>query len=165
LRVRKLNIDANALLDVLKSEKESYQELLNLSKKEQELIVSGNIEELSDLVKATEQMMQGVRDLERKRLTLLQVGTDSIPQPVPQLSTILKDFDKQTADEAAKLKDQMLSIVEDLGETNKTNAELLRRNIGYINFLFNAIMREESPVYGQKPNPQGVNPKLFDGRA
>ncbi|MHB8841663.1 MAG: flagellar export chaperone FlgN, partial [Candidatus Aquicultor sp.] len=118
------------------------------------------------LVKATEQMMRVVRDLEKKRLTLMNVGTDSsVPQPIPQLSTILKDFDKQTADKAVELKDQMLSIVEDLGETNKTNAELLRRNIGYINFLFNAIMRDESPVYGQKPNPQGVNPKLFDGRA
>jgi len=166
LRVRKLNIDANALIDVLKSEKESYQGLLNLSKKEQELIVSGNIEDLSDVVKATEQMMRVVRDLERKRLTLLDVDTNSnLSQPTPQLSTILKDFDKQTAEAAAELKDQMLAIVEDLGETNKTNAELLRRNIGHTNFLFNAIMRDESPVYGQKPNPQGVNPKLFDGRA
>lgn len=161
-----MKTDAIALLDVLKSEKESYQELLNLSKKEQELIVSGNIEELSDVIKATEQMMQVVRDLERERLTLLDIDVDSnLPQPTPELSTIIKDFDKQSAAEAIELKDQMLSIIEDLGKTNRTNAELLRRNIGYVNFLFNAIMREENPLYGQKPNPQGANPKLFDGRA
>lgn len=162
----KLKMDAVALINILRSEKESYQELLNLAKREQDLIVKGDIEGLSDVVKATEHLMFTVRDLEDKRLTLLSVFNDStLPQPSPELSAIIKNLDEPEAREAKGLKDEMLSIIEDLGEVNRTNAELIKRNIGYVDFLLSALMREENPTYGDKPSPQGSSPKLFDGRA
>jgi len=161
-----LKIDAVALVNILRSEKESYQELLNLAKREQELIIDGDIEALSDVLKATEHLAMLVRDLEKKRFTLLGLDPDSMsPQPSPELSSIIKSFDDSSASEAKSLKDEILSIVRDLSEINQANAGLIKRKMDYVEFMLGTLMQEENPLYGNKPNPQGSSPKLFDGRA
>lgn len=159
-------VDTAALLGILESEKESYRSLLELSKRKQDLIINGDIEGLSDVVRQTERIMLNVCDLEEKRLALIgaSTGNDSSHVP-PELSTMLGGLDKQTIDKALRLKDEILSIIGELAEVNKTNAELLKRNLNYTSFMLSAIMPDENPMYSNKSNPQGSALRLFDGRA
>lgn len=161
-----MKIDAVALVDILKSEKEAYQELLGLARKEQELIIEGDVEGILGVVRATEHLMFVIRDLEDSRLALIYKGSDfNSSQQNIDLSSVAKTFDAQRAGEADLLKDEILSIIKDLSETNQTNAGLLKRKIGYVDFMLGALFPDDNPVYGMKPNPQSSSPKLFDGRA
>ncbi len=161
-----MKIDAVALVNILKSEKEAYQELLDLAQKERELIIEGDTEGVLGVVRATEHLMFVVRDLEDKRLALIYKGSDfNSPRQTVDFSSVAKTFDTQTAGEAKLLKDEIRSIIKDLSETNETNAGLLKRKIGYVDFMLGALFPDDNPVYGMKPNPQSSSPKLFDGRA
>jgi len=160
-----LNIDAIALIDILKSEKESYQGLLDLAKKEQELLVKGDAKGLPEVIKAMEHRMTVARGLEAKRLTLLKDANPKNIESPTELSSIIKHLDKPAADAASALREEMLSIIENLGEINRTNAELLKRNMSHIDFMLGLITREENPLYAKDPNPRSSSPKLFDGRA
>ncbi len=161
-----MKIDAVALIDTLKSEKQSYQELLDLSKQEQEMIIKKDIEGLSGIVKATEHQMLLARDLGNKRTALISQGTgQDLSASPPELSSIIKDFDEHMARQTNDLKDEMLAIIKELDKMNQANAELLKRGINYNEFLLGVIMPDESPIYTSKPNPQRSKPKLFDGRA
>ncbi|MCL6471344.1 MAG: flagellar protein FlgN [Firmicutes bacterium] len=160
-----MKVDAAALIDILKSEKEAYQDLLDLSKKEQGLIVEGDAEGLIDVVRAEERLMFVVRDLEDRRQALLYEEAPDRKQSPPKLSTIVKNFDEQAASEALRLKNEILLIVNDLSETKQTNGELLKRSISYVNHMLMMLLPVESPTYSNKPNPQSSSPRLFDGRA
>lgn len=161
-----MKVDAVALIDVLKNEKEAYQELLDLAQTETELIIEGNVEGLLDVVRATEHLMFAVRDLEDRRLALIYKGSDlNFPQQPVNLSLVTKTFDAQIADEVRLLKDKILSIIKDLSETNQTNTGLLKRKISYTDFMLGLLFPDDNPTYGNKPNPQSSYPKLFDGRA
>lgn len=160
-----MNIDAVALIDVLKSEKESYQDLLNLARKEQELLLNGDAEGLTDVVKAMESRMIVARDLEEERLTLLKEAYGRDFQSPPELSAIVKHLDETVADKASILREEMLAIIKDLDETNRTNVELLKRNVKHVDFILGLVAGDENPLYTKEPNPRSSDPKLFDGRA
>lgn len=160
-----MNIDAIALIDILRSEKESYQGLLDLAKKEQELLVKGDAKGLPDVIKAMEHRMTIARGLEEKRLTLLKNADPKHVKSPAELSSIIKRLDKPAADAASTLREEMLTIIEDLGEVNRANIELLKRNMSHVDFMLGLITREENPLYAKDPNPRGSSPKLFDGRA
>lgn len=161
-----MKTDAAALIDILINEKESYQDLLELSRKEQELIIKGDVEGLSAIVKETEHLISTILDLQKKRLSLMgmDAGFD-LPSLPLEFSPIVNILDKPTAERASELKDAMLSIIKDLTEINRTNAELLKRSMSYIDFLLNEITREESPIYSNNPNPRRPSPRLFEGKA
>lgn len=161
-----MKTDAIALIEILRSEKESYQELLDLSKREQQQIINRDVENLISTVKAMEKLMLTVRDLEKKRLVLVNADSgQGSPHTPPELSSIAKYLNEPLAKEASELKDELLLLIKDLGKTNQTNAELLKRSLGYIDFLLGAIAPEENPVYSNKPGSQGSTIRLFDGRA
>jgi len=160
-----LNIDAIALIDILKSEKKSYQGLLDLAKKEQELLVKGDAKGLPDVIRAMEHQMTVARGLEEKRLTLLKDTNPRHTDSPAELSSIVKHLDKPSADVASALREEMLSIIEDLGEINRANVELLKRNMSHVDFMLGLITREENPLYAKEPSSRGSSPKLFDGRA
>ena len=161
-----LKIDAVALINILRSEKEQYQRLLEIARKEQEFILEGDAKGLADVMEAMKRLMLGLRDLEEKRLTLLQADANhTATQPPPELSSVIKNFDRPAADEASKLKGELLAIITDFGEVNRTNAELLERSISYLGFQINVLVKDKSPVYGSAPVRRDVSPRLFDGRA
>lgn len=161
-----MKIDAVALMEVLKSEKELHQELLQLSREEHELIIEHNTAKLLKIVEAKENLLVRIRVLEKKRLLVSSGGMDqSLTKTPSDLSSIIQDLGEPLASEAEKLRAELILIVKDLAEVNQTNAELMKRNMGYIEFLLRAITSNQNPVYSNKPNPQSSTPKLFDGRA
>lgn len=164
--MRKLKIDDVALIDVLRSEKQSYQELLDLAKKEQELIIKRDTQELAEVLGAIERIIVKVRELEGERAAILGVGNDRhSPQPTHTISSILESLNGVSAAEATQLRDEILQIIDELSETNRTNAELVNRSIGYIDFLLDSLMPVEDPCYGGTVTPRSSQARIFDGRA
>lgn len=159
-------IDATALIGILESEKESYKSLLDLSKKKQDFIVKGDVEGLTGAVKAAERMMISACNLEKERLALFGVDVKKgLPQETPNLSSLIKGFDTVSAAKAARLKDELIALVAELDEANKTNAELLQKHLSYIGFMLNVITQEDNPTYSNKSNPKGSSLRLIDGKA
>ena len=161
-----MKIDDVALVEVLRSEKESYQDLLGLAKKEQELIIRRDTEELSEVLEAIERLIEKVRYLEGERFALLGADIDGLsPQSSQTMSSFLTDLNGVSAVEACRLRDEILQIIDELSETNKTNAELINRSIGYIDFLLDSLVPAEDPCYAGAVKPQGSHARIFDGRA
>ncbi|MEW5706870.1 MAG: flagellar protein FlgN [Actinomycetota bacterium] len=164
--MKELKADPIALIDILRKEKGSYQELLKLAKREQELIISRDIEGLSDVIKSMERLMFSLRELEEKRYLLLSLNEPKDKDPLtPKLSSIISHFNSLQAKEAESLREDILSIVKNLDEINRTNAELLRRSIDYIDFMLDAIFVNDNPTYSNRCTCQSSTPRLFDGRA
>ncbi|HCG99100.1 MAG TPA: hypothetical protein DE036_04670 [Actinobacteria bacterium] len=164
--MRKLKIDDVALVDVLRCERESYQDLLGLAKKEQELIIRRDTEELSEVLEAIERIIEKVRNLEGQRFALLGADIDRhSPQLSQTISSVLASLNGASAVEACRLRDEILQIIDELSETNKTNAELVNRSIGYIDFLLDSLLPAEDPCYGSAAMPQSPRARIFDGRA
>ncbi|MDI6816258.1 MAG: flagellar protein FlgN [Actinomycetota bacterium] len=161
-----MKIDDVALVDVLRCEKESYQDLLGLAKKEQELIIGRDTEGLSEILEAIERIIVKARNLEEQRFALLGVDNDRHPpQSSHTISSVLRSLNGVSAIEACKLRDEILQIIDELSETNKTNAELVNRSIGYIDFLLDSLLPAEDPCYGSAAMPQSPRARIFDGRA
>lgn len=161
-----MRIDAAALIDILRSEKEAYQRLLGLAKSEQELIVKGKAEELLAVIKTMEHQILLVGDLEKRRLALLGESTGQpLFQRSLELSSVIENIDRRYAGDVKGLREEILLIIKELDEVNQANAGLIKRNIDYTDFLLGAMVHDENQTYSNKPNPRYSSLNLIDGRA
>ncbi|HEY3374532.1 MAG TPA: flagellar protein FlgN [Candidatus Aquicultor sp.] len=157
-------INAAALISVLESEKETYQALLDLSKRKHNLIVEGDIEGLQDAVRDTERTVITMCNLEKERQKIVGLSRSSLKAP-QRLSTIIRSLDEASAAQAQALREEILSIMNELDMSNKTNAELIKKGIGHIQFMLSSLVHDDNPTYSNKTNPQKAALRLFDGRA
>ncbi|MBS3908391.1 MAG: flagellar protein FlgN [Actinobacteria bacterium] len=162
-----MKIDDVALVDVLRCERESYRDLLELAEREERFILERDAEGLMEVIRATERLIETVRELERERLALISAGLNQTPSQPPQtLSSVMDSLSGTMAAEAARLRDEILEVIEALSEANRTNAELAQRSIGYIDFLLGTLISDdESFCYAEKSVARNSKPRLFDGRA
>ena len=160
--------DISSLIGVLEKERDSYQELLDRAREEQQIILEGNMDELPPMVKTVEELVCRTRDIEKERLELLDsISADlQSPQKIESLSQLIAYMDPSSSRELDRLQDLqkgISQIANDLATTNRANSDMLRRNLGYIDFLF-SLLADEEQAYPGTPDKKTVSSKLFDQR-
>jgi len=131
------------LIDTLGQQKECYEGLLTLARYKTDSIVNREMELLEEVLKREQEFMGRSARLEKNRETILKDISNVLNINLKDLniSKLITMLDK-TPDEQAQLRQirtDLLGIVEELKNHNKTNEGLLQQSIEFINFTLNAL--------------------------
>ena len=131
------------LIEVLGQQKECYEGLLTLARYKTDSIVNREMETLEEVLKREQEFMGRSARLEKNREIILKdisnvLNTDFKDLTISKLITMLN----KTPDEQERLRqirEDLLQIVGELKNYNKTNEELLQQSMEFINFTLNAL--------------------------
>lgn len=131
------------LIEVLNQQKECYEGLLTLARYKTDSIVNREMELLEEVLKREQEFMGRSARLEKNRETILKdissvLNTNLKDLTISKLITMLE----KTPDEQEKLRqvrEDLLGIVEELKNHNRTNEGLLQQSMEFINFTLNAL--------------------------
>ncbi|WHH61521.1 flagellar protein FlgN [Petroclostridium sp. X23] len=129
------------LFDILEQQERVYGKILKLSKDKTELVVSGKVTELENVVKLEQALVMQVGRLEQLRGTIaehlaekLNLGKQDIT-----ISTLMGYMDEVQQKKLKSFEQRMLEILEELKDTNQLNAKLIKQSLEYIEFSMNVI--------------------------
>ncbi|MCS7242477.1 flagellar protein FlgN [Candidatus Caldatribacterium sp.] len=159
------------LLEGLKRELELQQELLDIARKKQGLLVTNNIEALVPLLEREEDLVFQTCSMEKRLKNIWKELTERFFPNAGEmhLSKIIELADMDMREEFRRLQESLTAVVEELRELNRRNAILIEDILNYISVVFSLLLREaerqESP-YGvfRKGLPEGsIRGVLIDG--
>lgn len=153
-----MNEDTNKNLEkltfVLEDEVKVYRTLLDVVRKEREILVSANLDDLSENNKAKEALLIRVRALENQRLhtttevcRALQLSTEN-----PRLLEIAVKLDNPDGERLRNLHSVLDLLLKRIHELNKQNESLVKSALSNINGALKAIKNtlDENPTYKKK---------------
>ncbi|RHW33326.1 flagellar protein FlgN [Neobacillus notoginsengisoli] len=154
----------NRLLEVLQLLADLHKQLLEIAKKKQEILISGDINLLLPLISEESKLLKKIKQAEEER-------TRAIGEDVNQSFTRLIEQQPE-----GDLKEKMKSILgilqqrfEEIGRVNHLNQQLLEQSLTYTQYMINQILpaSEGSGLYSAGANPKEMNEsvRLFDAKA
>jgi len=153
-----------SLIGVLKEERDSYKNLLKIAQEEQKIIVSGTLNDLEVIVAAIEKLLVICGELERKRLGIFNVLVrDKNLEGIENLSDFSEHLDETSSKQIRKIQKEIFDTLKELGNISKSNAEILEKNLNYVDFLLKSITDEQ--VYQENAEKKkSSDAKLFNKR-
>ncbi|MDI6799681.1 MAG: flagellar protein FlgN [Actinomycetota bacterium] len=153
------------LIEILKEESRVYKDLLDLTERERDIIVSGKAAEIEAVTKDIEKLLAVSSRLEKDRLVSFETFKEKRGlSEAKTLSDLAAHIEGDAAREIRLIQDEMSKVVKRLSEASKTNAELLKKNLGYVEFLLKNLSGDQTyQLDASKRNSSG--PKIFNARA
>ncbi len=144
----------NALADNLDSQVKVYRALLEVVRKEREVLVAAQIEQLNENNKAKEAILVKVRSLDAARIKYahdlaLAVGADPTQ---PRLLEIASKINLTDGDRLRVLHSTLELLVKRLSEINKGNESLVQAALQNVSGAIESIKGtlQAKPTYGKK---------------
>lgn len=159
------------LTQVLGQEAEKYDALLRLLRQERDLIVKGNLQALTELVKRKETLVLELKVLQEASLALMTKVSVMYGIPMAEL-TLFRLADIVPASHATSylgLLNRVALLATKLVEENDWNAALLDRSVAYVrgslSFLTSAVTpvplyQGDGRVVAQPPSLSVVNSRI-----
>lgn len=136
------------LVQVLGQETEKYEVLLRLLRQERGLIVKGNLQALSELVKRKETLVLELKVLQEARLALMTKVSAMYGIPMVDL-TLFRLADLVPASHATSylgLLSRLAFLASRMVEENDGNAALLDRSVAYVRGSLSLLTQVVTPV-------------------
>lgn len=158
------------LITVLDQQKECYEGLLTLARYKTDSIVNREMEFLEEVLKREQEFIGRSARLEKNREMLLKDISSVLNTNLKELtiSRLITMLDK-TPDEQGELRqvrEELLEIVEELKNHNRTNEGLLQQSMEFINFTLNALQSRNTYSPGNYQNkgdePEQESVSFFD---
>lgn len=136
---------AGVLSDVLAAQRDLYRRLLGIAASEQDAIVAGDVERLTELVDQKEQVLDHLRALETERMTALVAieMAAGIPSAEATLSEVAARLPVGAAEELQRTGRELRAEAVALEEAHAVNARLLENSRAlvdrWINYLRNVL--------------------------
>lgn len=133
---------------VLEQETEKYEALLRLLRQERGLIVKGDLQALSELVKRKETLVLELKVLQEARLGLMSKvsAVHSIPMVELTLVRLVDLIPASSAASSRTLLDRLALLATSLVEENEWNRALLDRSVAYVRSSLSFLTSAVSPV-------------------
>jgi flagellar biosynthesis/type III secretory pathway chaperone len=144
------------LLECLDSLVKVYRALLDVVRREKEILVASRLDELNENNKSKDAMLVRIRSLENQRMKcahdLAQVVGVDFEQP--RLIDIANNCDPKWSDRLRNMHSVLDLLVRRVAEVNKQNEELVQSALNNITGAMEAIRDglKPKPVYGPKGN-------------
>lgn len=142
------------LVDCLDNLVKVYRALLDVVRREKEILVASKLDELNENNKAKDAMLVRIRSLENTRMKTARdlaqvVGADV---EAPRLLDIAIRFEGEAADKLRNSHSVLDLLVRRVGEVNKQNEELVQAALSNITGAMEAIRDtlQEKPTYARK---------------
>jgi flagellar biosynthesis/type III secretory pathway chaperone len=148
-----------ALIDVLENEIKVYRHLLDVVRKEKDILISANLDELNENNRTKEAMLLKIRALEAQRL---KVSVEAYQElglngEHPRLLEMAKHVDDDCAEKLRNIHSVLDLLLRRIQEFNRQNEELVQSALTNVTGAMNAIKGtlQEKPTYQKKGEIEG----------
>ncbi|WP_313757531.1 flagellar protein FlgN [Tissierella sp.] len=146
------------LLLVLEKEMNILVELKELSFRKTDIIVENLINDLEEITRKEEDLINEIGILEEEREKLLDTWGLAINTPISNIVEKLPEGNE----ELVAIADKMHNIMEELSFRNKLNNDIIKENLDWIDFNMNLITSTHmEPGYGNE-NKKSSRNNIFD---
>jgi len=160
------------LMDVLTEIYQSHQEMVSLAKHKKEVLIAGNIDELSKILQQEASWVKKIGKLEEERVLAVEGFLKEKGFALEQLS--ISDITKLLTSSVEKSQLQSLTAklaetMEEIKQLNKLNTKLIKQSLDYISHSIDLIVDEPEDdfTYG-KPTGRQIGKSsrgFFDQKA
>ncbi|WP_312906918.1 flagellar protein FlgN [Tissierella praeacuta] len=149
---------AEELMLILEKEMNILVELKELSFRKTDIIVDNLINDLEELTRKEEILINKIGTLEEEREKLLDTWGLAVNTPISSIIEKLPEDNEELID----ITDKMHNIMEELSFRNKLNNDIIRENLDWIDFNMNLITSAHmEPGYGNESKKSSRN-NIFD---
>ena len=149
----------DALVTVLEEQIKVYRHLLDVVRKEKEILISANLDELNEINRTKEAMLLKIRALEAQRLTLATEACQNmgLPGEQPRLLEIARHLGGEPADRLRNIHSVLELLLRRVQEYNRQNEQLVQSALQNITGAMSAIKGTlaEKPTYQKKGEVEG----------
>lgn len=149
----------NQLVAVLEEQIKVYRHLLETVRKEKDILVSANLDELNDNNRAKEAMLIKVRALEVERLRVAaELHRDlRLPGDEPRLLDLARGLDEANAERLRSIHNVLELLLRRVQEYNRQNETLVQSALSNITGAMNAIKGtlQDKATYQKKGEVEG----------
>ena len=158
----------NELLDTLKSQTKSYDELLVLSREKRRVIIENDVDMLGKITQAENSIIGQTQKTESRRLEIMGDIATVLGQNVDDLTLnrlceLIEGQDEHG--ELLTLGKNLKSILDELKEENDRNTVLIQSSLDYIDFTVNLVRQSATasePYINQRKSVPGTDKGFFD---
>lgn len=136
----------NGLLILLEQEAEFYENLLDISLKEQKSIVSGKVDEIEKITKEKEKIILEINKLEKARLLIWKDLSEKFSLAPSDLTLVRlqEKLGEKYSEKLNILQKRIETVVHKLKNIAESNAELIKTSLDYIQFSLNLLSSSPS---------------------
>ena len=136
------------LIRLLNQQKVLYQEMAELAKEKQKVLIKGSLEALAVLVKKEETLIfqGGKLEEERYRSARKAAALLELPEDAP-LREIMEKAPPEYKGPLEKVFQELSGLLADLARLNEENTSLIQQSLRFVNFTMEAVSQQSKPVY------------------
>lgn len=156
------------LINILETEYKIYNDVNLLSKKKTEVIVGGKVNELENIVKAEQLLLQQIMKLEENRENIIFEIASSFSQPPEELSIskiieLYQDKDSEITNRLKSCYNVMQNVLNEVQSNNDLNNKLIKSSLEYIDFSLNLAtnIRAVGNNYGESGKTNEAKKRNF----
>lgn len=158
------------LIDILKQEYEQYLKLNKIALSKKDTIVENRVDELSELIKEDNDIIDIINDLEKKRsnITLEIFQNNNLSDNDINFSNLIKVIPAPCQDELYDVRQKLLKIIDELHIQNEQNSflvtEAIKLNNASLNIFINALQPEDKIYNMKQKSTERKSSHLIDRR-
>lgn len=160
----------NELIRILTLEKTLYTELANLAHAKQKVIIANEVQQLADLIKKEQDLIDHIESVEAERRTVV-IGLCSdmnISEKELSFTRLREHLDESFRRKLDIFKTELMVVLEDLQTTNETNRMLIEEALRINDFTVRVLTQAATPApttYGKGGMNQESSLHLIDKKA
>lgn len=143
---------------ILEKEVTTLMSLKDISFEKTDIIINNHIQELEQMAKKEESLINEIGLLEKERERLFDTWGLAIGTPISDVIEKIPEDNKMLI----VIKDKMRDIFEELQLRNKLNNDLIKENLDWIDFNMNLITGMQTPQNYGKDNKKSSTNSIFD---
>jgi flagellar biosynthesis/type III secretory pathway chaperone len=147
------------LVTVLEEQIKVYRTLLDVVRKEKDILVSANLDELNENNRSKEAMLLKIRSLETQRMKFATELSQSLNLTAesPRLLEIAKHLTDEAGDKLRNLHSVLELLLRRVQEYNRQNETLVQNALSNITGAMNSIKGtlQEKPTYQKRGEVEG----------
>jgi len=155
--------DLSKLVDILTGEVDLLRKLYFALKDEQDALVRGDVEGITDRVEGQIGIIKDLAVLEEERRAAFRaMCPEEPPDAEIKLNTIIDLAGGEQAEHLETMRSSMRDVLKSLGEVNRQNDVLIRQSLSYVDRTLRALAGENagSEVYNASGTLKGATGQI-----
>jgi len=136
------------LISILEEQEKIYEELLELARQKQKILIKGDIAALEEITVQEEGLVLQAGKLEEKReQCFAALAQDYGVGPESTLADFLPCVEEPSRTSLEKVHGGLSACLKDLRRLNQENTQLLEQSIQFVNFTVDVLSQQSKPLY------------------
>ncbi|MFV9510515.1 flagellar protein FlgN [Tepidibacillus sp. LV47] len=154
------------LMNVMRDLYQAHTEMLEIAKNKKQILIEGNIEELSRIMNVESQWVKRVGKLEDERIAAVEQLLKEkgiVLQEVTMNDLVKMMTSPQEKEQLQQIRLKLTEVIQEIQKLNDLNSLLIQQSLDYISNSIETVMGEpkNSYTYG---NPISVKPQTVGSR-